>query len=74
MKTYKIEMHRVKAMSSGGGLIQAQVDALVLPVTGRGEGDETTLLSMSEETARVLLLLLKTQLAQVDGRKARSQR
>ena len=74
MKTYKIEMHKVKAMSNGNGLIQAKIDALVLPVTARDDEAETTLLSMSEETARVLLLLLKAQLTEVDGRKARSQR
>ncbi len=74
MKTYKIEMHKVKAMSHGGGLIQAKIDALVLPVTSRDDQVETSLLSMSEDTARVLLLLLKAQLAEVDGRKARSQR
>jgi hypothetical protein len=74
VKTYKIEMNKVKAMSNGNGLIQAKIDALVLPVTARDDQPETTLLSMSEETARVLLLLLKAQLAEVDGRKARSQR
>ena len=74
MKTYKIEMHKVKAMSHGNGLIQAKIDALVLPVTTRDDQVETTLLSMSEETARVMLLLLKAQLAEVDARKARSQR
>jgi hypothetical protein len=74
VKTYKIEMHKVKAMSNGNGLIQAKIDALVLPVTARDDQAETTLLSMSEETARVMLLLLKAQLAEVDGRKARSQR
>ena len=74
MKTYKIEMQKVKAMSNGGGLIQAKIDALVLPVAARDEQPETTLLSMSEETARVMLLLLKAQLAEVDARKARSQR
>jgi len=74
VKTYKIEMNKVKAMSNGNGLIQAKIDALVLPVAARDDQPETTLLSMSEETARVLLLLLKAQLAEVDGRKARSQR
>ena len=74
MKTYKIEMHKVKAMAHGNGLIQAKIDALVLPVNARDDQPETTLLSMSEETARVMLLLLKAQLAEVDGKKARSQR
>jgi hypothetical protein len=74
MKTYKIEMHKVKAMSHANGLIQAKIDALVLPVASRDDQAETTLLSMSEETARVMFLLLKAQLAEVDGRKGRSQR
>jgi hypothetical protein len=74
LKTYKIEMNKVKAMSHGNGLIQAKIDALVLPVTSRDDQAETSMLSMSEETARVLMLLLKAQLAEVDGRKARSQR
>lgn len=74
MKTYNVEIQRVKAMSNGHGLINAQIDALVLPA-GRSEGTEpTTLLSMTEENARVLLTLLKAQLAEVDRRKGRSQR
>jgi len=67
-------MNKVKAMSNGKGLIQAKIDALVLPVTARDDQPESTVLSMSEETARVMFLLLKAQLAEVDGRKARSQR
>ena len=74
MKTYRIELSKVKAMSNGNGLVEAKIDALVLPVTGRDDPSETTVLSMSEETARVMFLLLKAQLAAVDGRKARSQR
>ncbi len=61
-------------MSNGNGLVEAKIDALVLPVTARGDQPETTVLSMSEETARVMFVLLKAQLAAVDGRKARSQR
>ena len=74
MKTYHIELQRVKAMSNGSGLIEAQIDASVLPVARPGDHALTTLLSMTEETARVLQLLLKNQLAEVDRRKARSQR
>ena len=40
----------------------------------RGEGEESSVLSLSVENARVLYLLLKQQLAEVDSRKARSQR
>ena len=74
MKVYRIEMQRLKAMSNGHGLINAQIDALVLPATAGPDQAPTTLLSMSEDTARVLQALLKAQLAEVDRRKGRSQR
>ena len=75
MKTYRIEINKVKAMSNDNGLVEAKIDALVLPLAARRDDEgETTLLSMSEQTARVMFLLLKAQLAQIDGRKARSQR
>jgi hypothetical protein len=75
VKTYRIELNKVKAMVNGKGLIQARIDALVLPQQARDDDQpETSVLSMSEETARVLFLLLKAQLAEVDGKKARSQR
>jgi len=74
LKTYSIEIQRVKAMSHGNGLINAQIDALVQLTVIRDDRPETTLLSMSEDTARVLQALLKTQLAEIDKRKGRSQR
>lgn len=74
MKTYNIEVQRVKAMTNSNGLIRAQVDALVQPTAARDEGMPTTVLSLTEDTARVLMLLLKTQLAEFDSRKAKSRR
>lgn len=74
MKTYQIEVQRVKGMTNSNGLIRAQVDALVQPAALRDEGTPTTVLNMTEATARVLLLLLKTQLAEFDARKAKSRR
>jgi len=74
MKTFNVEVQRIKAMSNSHGLVRARVDALVQPAPPRSEGDESSVLSMSVENARVLYLLLKQQLAEVDGRKARSQR
>jgi len=74
LKTFNIEVQRVKAMSNGNGLVEAQIDALVLPSSTPEGKAPSTCLSMSEETARVLLLLLKGQLAEVDKRKGRSQR
>lgn len=61
-------------MNNGNGLVEAQIEALVLPQSTRDDGAATSRLSMSEETARVLFLLLKAQLAEVDKRKGRSQR
>ena len=74
MKTYNIEVQKVKAMTNSNGLILAQVDALVQPVTGRDDGAPSTMLSLSEANARVLLLLLRAQLAEFDSRKAKSRR
>ena len=74
MKTYNIEVQRVKAMSNGNGLIRAQVDALVVPSAVTSDGVSTTVLSFDEQTARVLLLLLKAQLTELDSRKAKSRR
>lgn len=74
MKTYRIEVQRIKGMSSAHGMLHAQIDASVLPAAARDEGEPCSWLSLSEEAARTLQLLLKAQFAQIDGRKARSQR
>lgn len=74
MKTFQIELQKVKAMGNRNGLVEARIDALVLPINARGDESPSTTLSFSEETARVLMLLLKQQLSEIDGRKARSQR
>lgn len=74
MKTYTIEIQRVKAMTNGSGLVEAQIDAIVQPAPTRDEGTPTTRLSMTEDTARVLVALLRNQLTEIDKRKARSQR
>jgi len=74
LKTWNIEIQRVKAMNNSNGLIRAQIDALVQPAAARDEGAPTTVLSLSEDNARVLVLLLKTQLAEFDSRKAKSRR
>jgi len=74
MKTYTIEVQRFKGIAEGKGLVELQVDALVLTQAARGDAEPGTVLSMSEASARVLQLLLKNRLAEVDKRKARSQR
>ena len=75
MKTWNIEIQKVKAMANGNGLIRAQIDALVQPSAPRDDGGmPSSILSLSEDNARVLLLLLKGQLAELDSRKAKSRR
>jgi hypothetical protein len=74
VKTWNIEIQRVKAMANSNGLIRAQIDALVQPAAARDDGTPSTVLSLTEDTARVLMLLLKTQLADFDSRKAKSRR
>lgn len=77
MKTYSIELQRVKAMSNSHGLIHARIDAIVQTQAGRRDADDgaepATVLSFDEDTARVLMLLLKAQLAEFDKKKARSR-
>jgi len=75
MKTFTIELQRIKSMSNSHGLIRARVDATVQATAARDDGSEpSSTLSLTVEDARVLLLLIKAQLAEVDSRKARSQR
>jgi len=75
MKTFSIEVQRIKAASNSHGLVRARVDAIVQAAGGRDDDtDPSSTLSLSVENARVLLLLLKAQLAEIDSRKARSQR
>lgn len=74
MKTWSIEIQKVKAMANGNGLIRAQIDAMVQPAAAREDGVASSILSLSEDNARVLLLLLKGQLAELDSRKAKSRR
>lgn len=77
MKTYTIELQRVKAMSNGHGLINVRADAAVQPLSARRDADEaaepSTVLSMDEATARVFMLLLKQQLAEFDKKKPKSR-
>lgn len=75
MKTFNIELQRIKAMSNSHGMVHARVDATVQVAAPRDDdASPSTALSLSVENARVLLLLLKAQLAEIDARKARSQR
>ena len=74
MKTWNIEIQKVKAMANGNGLIRAQIDALVQPAASSDEGMPSSVLAFTEANARILMMLLKTQLAELDSRKAKSRR
>ena len=74
MKTWNIEIQKVKAMANGNGLIRMQLDALVQAAPKQDDASPTSILSLSEANARTLLLLLKAQIAELDSRKAKSRR
>lgn len=76
MKTHTLEVQKFKSASnSSHGSVSFKVDALVSPLRPSEEDvDPGSVLTMSEANARVLMALLKTQLAAFDSRKARSQR
>jgi hypothetical protein len=75
MKTYHIELQRVKSMSNGHGLINVRMDAAVQPQRAHPDdaAEPASVLSLTEETARVFMLLLKAQIAEFDKRKAKSR-
>lgn len=74
MKTWNIEIQKVKAMANGNGMIRMQLDALVQAAAAQDDASPSSILSLSEANARVLLLLLKAQIAELDSRKAKSRR
>lgn len=74
MKSWNIEIQKVKAMANGNGLIRMQLDALVQPAPPQDDGAPSSILSLSEANARTLLLLLKAQITELDSRKAKSRR
>jgi hypothetical protein len=74
VKTYDIELQRIKGMRQAGSLIYLQVDAVVQPKAVASEGEPASLLCMTEEQARVIAALIKNQLLELDKKKAKSRR
>ena len=74
MKTHQIEIQKFKAASANQhGQILFKVDALVssrVPVDGI---EPSSLLVMTEQNARVLMALLKAQIAEFDNKKPKSR-
>ncbi|XVJ70866.1 MAG: hypothetical protein HEQ39_15525 [Rhizobacter sp.] len=74
MKTYDIQFERVKGMRNAHGLIYLQLDATVAPKAASNEGEPCSVLTLSEEQARVIMAAIKSQLLELDKRKAKSRR
>jgi len=73
VKTYDIEVQRLKAMRHEKGVIAIDVDALVLPRLVRDDAEATSL-RVPVDHARALLILLKQQFAELDKLHPRSRR
>jgi hypothetical protein len=75
VKTYDIEVQRLKSMQHDRGLIEIAIDALVIARPARDEGSaNSSSLHLPVEHARTLLLLLKKQLTELDKLQPRSRR
>jgi hypothetical protein len=74
VKTYDIEVQRLKSARHDKGVIELGIDALVLPRPVRDGESSTSGLRLPVEHARSLLILLKQQLAEVDKSQPRSRR
>ena len=74
MKTYDIEVQRLKSARHDKGVIELGVEVSVLPRAARDDGPEISGLRLPVEHARSLLILLKQQLAEVDKLQPRSRR
>ena len=74
MKTYDIEVQRLKSLKHDRGLIEIAVDALVLPRPARDDQPASSSLRLPVDHARSLLMLLKQQLGVLDKALPRSRR
>jgi hypothetical protein len=74
MKTYDIEVQRLKFLRHDRGLIEIGIDALVMPRPPRDEGSASSSLRLPVDDARSLLILLKQQIAELDKLQPRSRR
>ena len=73
MKTFSIELQRIRAMSNSHDLIRSRVGATVQATPPRDAGGAGSRLAQTTENARVLLLVM-AQLAELDLRKAHRRR
>jgi hypothetical protein len=74
VKTYDIEVQRLRSAKLDKGMIELGVDMLVLPRPMRDDQSSTSCLRLPVDQARALALLLKQQLAELDKLQPRSRR
>jgi hypothetical protein len=74
VKTYNIEVQRLKSVKHDKGLIELGADVLVQQRSARGDELPSSSLLLPVEHARTLLILLKQQLAELDKLQPRSRR
>ena len=68
MKTYTIEVQKLKAASNSvNGMVLFKTDALVSEKQPLDGIEPSTIISMTEKNARVLMALLKSQLGYLSG-------
>jgi hypothetical protein len=73
-KITRIEILRWKSAFNTHGAIDLGFDAVFVQQPPPEDREPAHVLSMSEPEARSLMMLLKAQLAEIDKKKARSQR
>ena len=74
MKIHQVEIQKFKAASNTiNGLMVFKVDAMVTPKQPIDGIEPSTLISMTEGNARILMNLLKAQLAEFDAKKPKSR-
>lgn len=74
MKPFDIEVQRLKSMRHDKGMLEVQLDALVMARQSRDDDAPSTCLRISVEQARTLLILLKQSLTELDKLNPRSRR
>jgi len=74
MKTHEIEIQKFKAAANNvHGQVLLKVDALISNRTPIDGIEPSSLLVMTEQNARVLMALLKAQIAEFDNKKPKSR-
>jgi hypothetical protein len=74
VKTYDIDVQRLKSVRHDKGMIEIASDLLVLPRAARDDDAPVSQLRVPVEHARTLVILLKQQLAELDKLQPRSRR